>query len=52
MILVNNAGDGDASYKQLRHSVWNGCTLTDLVFPLFLFIMGVSLALSFESRLA
>jgi len=52
MILVNNAGDGDASYKQLRHSVWNGCTLTDLVFPLFLFIMGVSLAISFESRLA
>jgi predicted acyltransferase len=52
MILVNNAGDGNASYGQLRHSVWNGCTLTDLVFPMFLFIMGVSLAISFESRLA
>lgn len=52
MILVNTAGDGSVSYHELRHSVWNGCTLTDLVFPLFLFIMGVSMALSFESRLA
>ena len=52
MILVNNAGDGSASYAQLRHSAWNGCTLTDVVFPLFLFIMGVSMALSFQSRLA
>ena len=52
MILVNTAGDGSASYAQLRHSAWNGCTLTDLVFPLFLFIMGVSTALSFEGRLA
>src|ERR1035441_353190 len=52
MILVNNAGDGSASYAQLRHSAWNGCTVTDIVFPLFLFIMGVSMALSFHSRLA
>ena len=52
MILVNTAGDGSASYAQLRHSAWDGCTLTDLVFPLFLFIMGVSTALSFEGRLA
>jgi predicted acyltransferase len=52
MILVNTAGDGSASYAQLRHSAWNGCTLTDLVFPLFLFIMGVSMTLSFEGRLA
>lgn len=52
MILVNDAGEGNSSYGQLRHSVWNGCTLTDLVFPLFLFIMGVSAAISFESRVA
>ena len=52
MILVNTAGDGNRSYMQLRHSVWSGCTLTDLVFPMFLFIMGVSMALSFEGRLA
>jgi predicted acyltransferase len=51
MILVNNAGDGSASYAQLRHSVWNGCTLTDVVFPLFLFIVGASIALSFSARL-
>jgi len=52
MILVNTAGDDSVSYAQLRHSAWNGCTLTDLVFPLFLFIMGVSMTLSFEGRLA
>jgi predicted acyltransferase len=52
MILVNNAGDGSVSYPQLRHSVWNGCTLTDIVFPTFLFIVGGSIALAFSSRLA
>ena len=51
MILVNNAGDGAVSYAQLRHSVWNGCTLTDVVFPLFLFIVGASITLSFSARL-
>jgi len=52
MILVNNAGDGAVSYAQLRHSAWNGCTLTDIVFPLFLFMIGASIALSLRSRLA
>jgi predicted acyltransferase len=52
MILVNNAGDGKVSYAQLRHSVWNGCTLTDLVFPMFLFMVGASIALAFRNRLA
>jgi predicted acyltransferase len=51
MILVNNAGDGTVSYGQLRHSVWNGCTLTDIVFPLFLFIVGASITLSFNAQL-
>ena len=41
MILVNNAG-GKVSYAPLQHSAWNGLTLCDLVFPFFLFIMGVS----------
>jgi predicted acyltransferase len=50
MILVNNAGDGTASYAQLRHSKWNGCTLTDVVFPTFLFIVGASIALAFDKR--
>lgn len=52
MILVNNAGDGDVSYPQLRHSVWNGCTLTDLVFPMFLFIVGTSIVLALRGRIA
>lgn len=52
MILVNNAGDGAVSYSQLRHSVWNGCTLTDLVFPAFLFIVGASIVLALRTRLA
>lgn len=51
MILVNTAGDGAASYAQLRHAAWNGCTLTDLVFPTFMTIMGLSAALSIGSRL-
>jgi len=49
MILVNTAGDGSVSYPQLRHSAWNGCTLTDLVFPTFLFLMGVSMAFTTSS---
>ncbi len=52
MILVNNGGSGRYSYAQLEHSVWNGWTLTDLVFPSFLFLAGVSIVFSTESRLA
>src|SRR5581483_9631643 len=51
MILVNNAGDEPSSYWPLRHSQWNGWTPTDLVFPFFLFIVGVAMAFSFRSRL-
>ncbi len=50
MILVNNPGNG-AAYAPLRHAKWNGWTPTDLIFPFFLFIVGVSLVLSFRSRL-
>jgi predicted acyltransferase len=49
MIIVNN-GTG-RGFTQLEHAEWNGWTLTDLVFPFFLFITGVSLTLSFSSRL-
>ena len=52
MILVNNGGSGRYSYHQLEHSAWNGWTLTDLVFPSFLFIAGISIVFSNESRLA
>ena len=51
MILVNNAGDEPNSYWPLKHAEWNGCTPTDLVFPFFLFIVGVAMAFSFSSRL-
>jgi len=50
MILVNNPGDGPAAYGPLQHSEWNGWTPTDLVFPFFLFIVGVAMAFSFRSR--
>ena len=52
MILVNDPGDWSHVYSQLDHSVWNGWTLTDLVFPNFLFLMGASLIFSLQSRRA
>jgi predicted acyltransferase len=51
MILVNNNGNNDLAYRALNHSPWNGCTPTDLVFPTFLFIMGISLVLSYMARI-
>lgn len=51
MILVNDPGDWRAIYAPLRHSEWNGWTPTDLVFPFFVFIVGVALAFSFASRM-
>ncbi|MEG1700855.1 MAG: heparan-alpha-glucosaminide N-acetyltransferase domain-containing protein [Alistipes sp.] len=42
MILVNNPGSWEAVYAPLRHAAWNGLTPTDLVFPFFLFILGIS----------
>jgi predicted acyltransferase len=50
MILVNNPGS-TAAYWPLKHARWNGWTPTDLIFPFFLFIVGVSLVFSCESRL-
>ena len=47
MILVNNSG---SSYAQLHHSEWNGLTLCDMVFPFFIFIMGVSTYLSLSKK--
>ena len=52
MILVNNNGDFRTAYRPLLHSEWNGWTPTDLVFPFFVFIVGVSMVYSFRSRLA
>ncbi|GAA4332875.1 DUF5009 domain-containing protein [Mucilaginibacter gynuensis] len=50
MILVNNPGDWGHIYPPLEHSVWNGCTPTDLIFPSFLFIVGVSIVYAMESK--
>src|SRR5271156_3953814 len=52
MILVNDPGDWSHTYAQLDHAQWNGFTLTDLVFPNFLFIVGASIILSLQSRIA
>ena len=50
MVLVNNPGTWRAVYPPLRHADWHGWTLTDLVFPFFLFIVGVSIPLSLSRR--
>ena len=48
MIMVNNPGSWAYVYPPLRHAKWHGCTPTDLVFPFFLFIVGVSMWFSFK----
>ncbi|MGF1923374.1 MAG: acyltransferase family protein [Bacteroidia bacterium] len=50
MILVNNPGSWGHIYAPLAHAEWNGCTPTDLVFPFFLFIVGVSIAYAMGSK--
>src|SRR5438067_13009567 len=47
MIVVNNQGDGSHVLPSLGHAHWHGITAADLVFPFFLVIMGVSMAISF-----
>ncbi|PJD94271.1 MAG: DUF5009 domain-containing protein [Legionella sp.] len=49
MILVNTVRT--SPYATLKHSDWNGCTLADLVFPCFLFVMGLSLVLSLSKQI-
>ena len=50
MILVNNPGDWGSIYEPLEHASWHGWTPTDLVFPFFLFIVGVSITLALSRR--
>jgi predicted acyltransferase len=50
MILVNNPGDWGNIYAPLKHASWHGCTPTDLIFPFFLFIVGVSISFAFETK--
>jgi predicted acyltransferase len=50
MILVNNPGDWGHIYAPLEHAAWNGCTPTDLIFPFFLFIVGVSIVYALQTK--
>ena len=52
MLLVNDPGTWSAIYPPLEHAEWNGWTPTDLIFPFFLFIVGVTTHLSLSSRRA
>jgi predicted acyltransferase len=52
MVLVNNPGTWRAVYAPLRHADWHGWTPTDLIFPFFLFIVGVAIPLALGRRLA
>jgi predicted acyltransferase len=51
MIMVNNNG-GPGSWHFMNHAEWNGLTPTDLVFPTFVFVVGVSVVFAFDARLA
>ncbi len=51
MILVNNPGSWDAIYSPLEHAHWNGCTPTDLIFPFFLFIVGMSIHFAYQPKM-
>jgi predicted acyltransferase len=50
MILVNNPGSWEYVYSPLEHAEWNGWTPTDLIFPFFLFIVGVAITFSIGVR--
>ena len=50
MILVNNPGNWAHVYPPLLHAQWHGWTPTDLIFPFFLFIVGVSITLAFSTK--
>ncbi|MHA8072733.1 acyltransferase family protein [Aquirufa ecclesiirivi] len=49
MILVNTSGNGEFTYAPLKHASWHGFTPTDLVFPSFLFMVGVAMRFAFKS---
>lgn len=52
MLLVNNPGTWSAIYPPLAHAPWHGWTPTDLIFPFFLFIVGITTELSLRARRA
>ncbi len=50
MIMVNNPGTWGAMYSPLEHSAWHGVTPTDLIFPFFLFIVGMSISFAYSGK--
>ena len=50
MIMVNNPGTWGAIYPPLDHSAWHGITPTDLIFPFFLFIVGMSISFAYSGK--
>lgn len=51
MLIANNPGDWKSIFPAFKHAQWHGCTFTDLIFPGFVFIMGVAMTFSFARRL-
>jgi predicted acyltransferase len=52
MILVNNPGSWAYIYSPLKHAQWHGWTITDLIFPFFVFIVGISIHISVSRQLS
>lgn len=52
MITVNNPGSWEHVFAPLRHAEWHGCTPTDLIFPFFLFIVGVSIHFAYREKIS
>lgn len=50
MMMVNNPGSWSSIYPPFKHAAWNGWTFTDLIFPFFLWIVGVAMTFSFSKR--
>lgn len=51
MVLVNNPGTWSAIYSPLKHAEWHGWTPTDMIFPFFVFIMGIAIPIALGKRL-
>ena len=52
MILVNNPGSWGHIYAPLEHAEWHGLTPTDLIFPFFLYIVGISISIAYKDKTA
>ena len=51
MVLVNNPGTWSSIYAPFKHASWHGYTPTDMVFPFFLFIVGISIAFAYQGKI-